>query len=129
MHWSGGLGDAPADVLHDEARGNSDRRALGRGKASQDVSREEDFGDNPGFSFIVNVINSRIFAALDMKYKSGMMQIKNNADVDALRKIVENFVETPHQTSKAAQEQKEKGTVSPSVPVLRNQQEHRKRLS
>jgi len=93
-------------------------------KLSQDISKVEDFENILGFSFIANVINSRIFAALDMKYRSGMMQIKNNADVDALRKLVENFVELP-QSSKTAKEEKEKGTVSSRVPVLRNQV-HRK---
>jgi uncharacterized protein (DUF885 family) len=94
---------------------------------SQDISKEEVFEMILGFSFIANVIDSRIFAALDMKYKSGMMKIKNNADVDALRKLVENFVEMP-QSSRATHHAKEKGTVSPRIAAVRNQQEHRKIL-
>lgn len=75
---------------------------------------KEEFELILGLSFITNVIVSRTLAAIDMKYKNGVMQIKNIADVDALRKVVENFVEMQPRTSRIEIENGRAITISES---------------
>lgn len=69
---------------------------------NEEATAEEQFERILGFSFVTNMVTSRILTAIDVSRKAGVMQIKNDADIGAVKSAIERFAQLPRRNNAIA---------------------------